>query len=180
MRTTTVLRRGALFVALVLLAGSLACLIPNMQVDSYDDIKRRFGSKDGVVFPDLAPLNLDESTVKYQISCKDPSQPRSPLTNYSVSGFGTLEGYRVYYSLGCYDGIYMCANITDPLMYGDTQMVRRTSDNANSYSENYYVYVNGFEYSLCTFFDVGKTLNEAELESLRAMINDKIYSFSAA
>lgn len=161
------LRRGILilFLAIVLIGivfgigfGTYMCVMnscckhstPFEYLESYDEVKSVFARNKNVLFPDLAALELDESTTDYEVTYASHFR-RKPL-GYVVIGNSTIAGETIRFILSCETPEYektwgtrlSRAQYDQDRVYNYHELQLDTK----SYSEDVFFRVDGYLYGL--------------------------------
>ena len=127
---------------------------PFVQLKSYDEVKNAFKSNNQMLFPDLAALELDESTVSYSVGYL--SQNRRTANEYSVYGYRKLGGETVQFTLHCEDQSVFKAWGTQysPVQYAEGRLfsIPDLRLETGNYSEDVFFRAGGHLYCLNAMF----------------------------
>ena len=163
-----ILRRGLLIallafvlLAVALLIGWCACNSctkyspPFVQMQTYDEVKNAFKRNKKMHFPDLAALELDESTVSY--SACYVSRSRRNANEYSVYGDRVIAGETISFSFSAEDPEVYKAWGTQytPTQYAENRVISIPDLRPDSghYSEDVFFRFDGHLYCLKARFE---------------------------
>ncbi len=165
-----------LALALALAAFGCAGLPPRKTVSSYEEIKKRFGEREGLIYPDLAPLRFIEDETDYYLDLESKSC-RSGISGYTVVGRALCEGAAVTCSFVMRTGKLRTAESFVPILYNGISIRHDASDFSSGREETYCFFLNGYEYSANISYSADLGFSPEEYADLNIAVEKTLYSF---
>ena len=121
-------------------------------------------------------MGFCESEVTYRLDYSSYSKDEAAY-GFTIFGSGVCGGCQVEdLCFNCNKRLFECSDIDYPILYNGVQIKHEHHESSAGQDESYYVFINGYEYSVTATYDPGRKLTQEEVSQRRETINEALYS----